>query len=548
MRPNLLIAGIFNIIAGILWIMLGSGNSGNNVILALGAFAVVSGVIFIMYSKMKIEEVVEKRNTILTISIFLYPVNFVSAIITSIEYDLIKRDYAKYKKLNNITYDSISTSNNNPNKQVSKEVKRLDILLKIGVVMVAIAGVMIVTTSWEAITDVIKFVLLVIIAFLFLGLSKFSEIKLKIRNTTIAYWLLSMISLGLSIFLIGYGKLLGDWFCIDGEGEQIFIASLSVVIALLSYITYRKFNLNGFLYVTFVALTCAVLCVLDYLKLDLKTCVLILASALLVINAIPRVDKKAIKIIKNFSTIATYILTLFILLELVNIKEDTIICVTLVVQAISLILLGIIEKSEATKVLSSLCIMLLVSSATYYLSEEMDEIIRLIITRGIFVLLAVLISVIVIRDNKLNNLFLGIALPLVLLSIINKVNIAVALFVGCISLIMIIFGAIKKEYKALYIEGIVFTIINLVVQLWDLWGELPFYIYLLIGGFVLIGIVTIKELRKSNKDEIKENDEYKEAKFEQNTRVVEKVEVVSNQAINENAKEVTESENKDEQI
>ena len=550
MRPNLLIAGIFNILSGIAWVMLGRGT--DYVSLAIGSFVIVVGVIFIMYSRMKIEEVAQKKNTILTLSIFLYPFSIISAIISSIEYDLIKKEYSKFKRLNNIQ-DEVKNTNE---PSVTKENKKLDILLKIGIIMVAISGVMIVTNSWEIINDVVKFVIMVFTGFVFWGLSKFSEIKLKIRNTTIAYWMLSTISFVLSIFLIGYAKLLGDWLCISGEGEKIFIALFSFTIATFAFLTYKKFNVNAFLYTAFVAITCTVLFVLSYFGQEPKICVLIAAVTLLIINIIPRLDKKHIKIIKNFSMVVTYILTAYVLVELVDLKNDVIVMANLIIQVVSLIILGITEKSETSKVLSSLCVMILSTIATNYLLEDMDEIYKLLITRGMFTIMAILISLVIIRKHQINNLFLGIALPIVLLSVIWKIDIAVALFVGIIALIMIIFGAIKKEYKVLYVEGIVFTIMNVIIQLSSLWGEIPFYTYLLIGGFVLIGIVTIKELRKTNSkdNEAINNENVNElnsegTNAEENNNIeTEKVEIVSSQSINNNVKEVTESENKDEQI
>lgn len=536
MRPNLLVAGIFNILAGIMWVMIGTVS--NNVTLAIGSFAIVTGVIFIMYSKMQIQEVQQKKNAILTLSLFLYPVNIVSAIIASVEYDLIKRDYARYKLQNNIQ-DDVNPGNNT---KVAKEVRRVDTLLKIGVTMVAIAGVMIVTSSWQTITDVVKLILLVLIGFIFFGLSKFSEIKLKIRNTTIAYWLLSMIAFTLSVFLIGYGKLAGEWFSFVGDGSNIFMAVFMLTISLLSYITFKKFDINAFLYAGYVTLTCAILCILKHLGQEPKICVLIIGVILLVINTLPRLKNKEMKIIKNFSLVITYILTAYVVAELPDLKNDVIVCANLIVQIISLIILGIREKSETVKVLSSLCVMILSTVATNYLLVDVEEIYKALITRAIFTLMAVLISVIIIRDSKVNNLFLGIALPVVLLSIITKVDVAVALFVGLISLVMIIFGAIKKEYKAIYVEGIVFTIMNLVIQLWDLWDEIPFYIYLLVGGFVLIGIVTFKELRKKdNSDEVQIDTEV-EAKVEGKTETKVETEVITNEKV-----EVIDSNKKDEE-
>ena len=495
MRPNLLIAGIFNLLVGIMWILIGTIE--NNLTLAIGSFIIVTGIIFIMYSRMQIQELVEKRKTILTLAIFLYPLNIISAIILSIEYDLIKRDYTRYKMFNNIQDEDVGIQKT----QVAKEIRRVDGLLKIGVTMIAIAGVMIVTTSWESITDVVKLILLIVIGLVFFGLSKFSEIKLKIRNTTIAYWLLSMISFILAVFLIGYGELVGEWFSLAGDGDDVFMASFMLIIAAISYLTYKKFTISSFIYVAYAAITMSVLCILRQLGQEPTICVLVVALILLIINILPKSEKQEIRIVKNFSMVITYVLTTFILVELREIANDIIVFANFIIQIASLIAIGVREKSETAKVLSSLSVIILTSVATTYLLTDLEEIYKLIITRSIFIAMSILICAVIIRDSKINNLFLGIALPLVLLSIIYEIHIAVAIFVGCIALAMLIFGAIRKDYKIVYIEGIIFTVLNLVIQLWDLWGEIPFWIYLLLGGFLLIGIVTFRELRKSNKSE-----------------------------------------------
>lgn len=497
MRANLLIAGIINLLVGAGWIV--GGTIENNVTLAIGSFIIVSGIIFILYSRLKIEEVAEKKNTILTLAIFLYPINLISAIVLSIEYDLIKRDYANYKRYNNISDSNDNVQN--VQQPVTKEAKKVDGMLKIGIAMVSVAGIMIVTTSWASITDVIKLVLLVVIGTLFFGLSMFSDFKLKIRNTSIAYWVLSMVSFGLGIFLVGYSKMAGSWFSFDGEGENVFIAVLMGVIAVMTYVTYKRFSINSFLYTSYIAVTVALLCVLRQLGQEPVICVMILAIILLVINLLPKTEKQSLKIIKNFSLVTTYILTAFVLTELKDVADNLLVFVNFLIQVASLIALGIREKSDIVKILSSLAVVALTSVAVTYLLVDLKDVYKLLVTRSIYILMGILICAIIIREHKLNNLFLSIGLPIVLASVVFHVDIAVAVFVGCIALIMIIFGAIKKEYKAVYVEGIVFTIINLVVQLNDLWGKIPFSIYLLIGGLVLIGIVTVRELKKTNRNE-----------------------------------------------
>lgn len=503
MRPNLLIAGIINVITGIGWVYFGGMT--NNVCLGIGAFVIVVGIIFISYSRMQIQEVNEKKKLILLLSIFSSPFSFLATIVSAIEYDNIKRDYARYRIDNNIQ-DSDSTKTVNSTSSTSKETKKVDILLKIGVVMIALSGIMIVTSSWETITSTIKLVLLILVGFVFVGLSVFSEFKLKIRNTTLAYWLLSMTAFGLSFYLIGYEQMIGDWFSIGGDGELVFFMSMSLVIGILSYITYKKFKITGFLYTSYIALLFAVLFLLRQMEDEPKIYVLIIASILLFINILPVFKKEEFKVIKNFSMIVTYVLTVFVLVELSEIKDDILVSINLVIQSISLIAIAIRQKTDTSKVLSGLSLMLLLFTASNYLLADFEEINRIIITRSIFIALAIFVCAVIVRNHKSGSLIMGFAMPIILGSMMSKINIVIAIYVGCVALLMIIFGLIvNKNYKILYIEGIIFTILNLVIQLTGLWGEIPAWLYLLVCGFVLIGIVTIKELKKDNKTEISNN-------------------------------------------
>ena len=64
-----------------------------------------------------------------------------------------------------------------------------------------------------------------------------------------------------------------------------------------------------------------------------------------------------------------------------------------------------------------------------------------------------------------------------------------------IALILIIAGFIKKEYKGLFIEGIIVTIINILYQFKYLLQELPLWIYTLLAGLTIIGLVTYKVIK-----------------------------------------------------
>ena len=491
MKNNLIVPGIFNIIVSLFWIVISVPD--NYVTLSVGMFLIVTGVLCIMYSRLDPEKLFEKRNILLTFGVVSIPFNLISAILLLVESDKIKSEYAKYLREQDVKI----LDENNKDIKVSKEVKKLDILLKIGIAMVAIAGIMIATTSWEVITDLVKMVLIAVIGVLFLGLSIFSDKKLKIRGTTITYWLLSMIAFLISVFMIGNYQICGEWFSTSGDGASIFVATWFICMSIFSYITYRKFDIQTFLYIACIGMAIALAFVVGFLSEITEVCILAVTILVTLINFIPKSENKEIKIVKLFGIITSYILTALLVVELFNTDYMTLAIVTVLVQLVNLINLALSDKREEITVLSGLSIIALSAATLANIDWNLDRIYVMLINRSVILALTIALSFILVKNKNVTSIILAIVLPLIILSLIYEINIAIAIYIGCLTLAMIIFGFIKKEYKAIYIEGIIFLIANLVIQLWEFWGVLPIWVYLLVGGLTLIGIVTVKELKKN---------------------------------------------------
>jgi multisubunit Na+/H+ antiporter MnhB subunit len=75
----------------------------------------------------------------------------------------------------------------------------------------------------------------------------------------------------------------------------------------------------------------------------------------------------------------------------------------------------------------------------------------------------------------------------------------VGLVIGVICLILILIGLNNDKYKFHFYVGVVFTILNIIYQLRDIWSVIPFWLYLLIGGLVLIFVATQKQMKKIEK-------------------------------------------------
>lgn len=103
--------------------------------------------------------------------------------------------------------------------------------------------------------------------------------------------------------------------------------------------------------------------------------------------------------------------------------------------------------------------------------------------------------------QKLVDMVEMVALSIWYLAVISNIAFEVAIFIGIISFISIIIGYRSEKWSSLYYTGILFLIVNAIVQLKDLWASIPVWLYLLISGFILIGMVTYKEYSKVSREE-----------------------------------------------
>lgn len=490
MRNSLNVPGILNIIVSFFWLIGGMNES--VVSLSIGVYALVSGVVCLMYSKLNTEDLFEKKGVVLAFAITSLPINLLSSIFLFAEYDKIKGEYYKYLK----EKDMNIVDAKNSEVKVEKEVKKLDILLKLGIAMVAVSGIMIATTSWDIITDFVKMILFIFIGIVFLGLSYFSDKKLKIKSTTITYWMLSMISFGLSVFMLGYYQFLGDWFSINGEGNNIFMSVFVLIISLFSYITYKKFDLKSFLYGTFLGIVISLTLAINFISEDIELSLCVLTIILAAINFLPKTENKEFKFIKVFSMIASFVLTALLIVQIQNVESPALVAITAIVQIVNLITIALTQKNDSISVLSAIGILGIIVVTINSIVLDLNYIYANLLNKSIYIISAIIICLAIIKNNKKNNILLAVVLPFTLISLLFEIDIVVALYIGIVAFLMIVLGFINKEYKTIYIEGIIFTIANLIIQLWEFWGLLPIWAYLLLGGLSLIGIVTYKELKK----------------------------------------------------
>ena len=76
----------------------------------------------------------------------------------------------------------------------------------------------------------------------------------------------------------------------------------------------------------------------------------------------------------------------------------------------------------------------------------------------------------------------------------NALGLTGIVIAGLIGIITTMIGYYKNEFKTFFKGGIIITVVNIIYQLRNLWEQIPFWLYLLVGGLALIGFVTYKEM------------------------------------------------------
>jgi|GEM_PF-4807290 len=137
------------------------------------------------------------------------------------------------------------TGNNvvKPNiNRVEKKVKSADEIrernitwsLILGVIMLLTAGLILSTTNWQYMNELLKVISIASVSILFLSLSWFTEKILKIKKTSFAFLILGSSFVPIVFVGIGFFELFGRWLSFYGEGKYI----LGLLGSLISCIVY----------------------------------------------------------------------------------------------------------------------------------------------------------------------------------------------------------------------------------------------------------------------------------------------------------------------
>ena len=166
----------------------------------------------------------------------------------------------------------------------------------------------------------------------------------------------------------------------------------------------------------------------------------------------------------------------------------------LITLSIYLLFMLIVRKDKALELISNIfAIVPIYSLADYYFYDaQINTIIESILDFYILYLILKYFC----KSESSKRIVSLIGIILIVGTAISTTGVYVGVYIGIVALILILIGIFSKNYKIMTTVGIIVTVINILYQLNYLWGTIPFWLYLLLGGLVLIGLVTYKELKK----------------------------------------------------
>ena len=466
MKNALKIAAIINIIIAVLSFII------TNTILYPLVLAVIS-IIYFSYIEKTINTLYNKKTKITLLALINFIVNPVSSIIVLIGLDKLTEEY--------------KNSSDQKEKELTKEEKQISLLLNLGIGLISLSGIILITTKWNIITPIIKLIILVFFALLFLSLSILSNKKLKIQILEKNYWLLSMLFMILTIIANGYFEIISHWFSYNGNGKNLYIAFTTIIISLLAQITNQKYNKQIYKNISYIGILSSLAFILLQINIIKEVVLIILTTILITTNIILKQQKE-----KELSKYLTIILSIIVISTIQSSNQtlaQIILSILTIINTTYISLKGQTLEGIINPIIINTTILTTITciSTNLELNNTIQSLIILIIYSLIYlsniikqenktfktimnIITNIIFGILLLANTEQKILLTTIAATITLTSIVNyykkttkeKILLPIKLTILIISIISLLKETINPVYMLILIYIIIFTIYELI--------------------------------------------------------------------------------------
>ena len=209
----------------------------------------------------------------------------------------------------NINDTTINIPKEEKKKSFSKEDTKNTGILIVGAILIVLAAIVFLMSTWETINNIIKTGVLVLLFAVFYSFSNIAKKKYNLTKTSKAFFYISMAYIPICLISLCVFGLVGEYFSIYGKGMYIYCSISLIVTSFVYYYMYKRQNANGLFIWTLVSQLSAIL----LFFLTFENNIFMIFIALLVYNIIlmyANFRDREKNIINNITLIVAYIVAL----------------------------------------------------------------------------------------------------------------------------------------------------------------------------------------------------------------------------------------------
>ena len=142
--------------------------------------------------------------------------------------------------------------------KVHRKISTMSLVFTIGVLFIVIAGAIFATTTWSVLPNLIKASLMVFLITVFFGAAYLARRKLELQQTSLTFYSLACCFIPLSFLGMGYFRLLGEFFSVEGAGRYLLALSACICLSVACRLGFRIYQNKLYVWFTYAAVTAAV--------------------------------------------------------------------------------------------------------------------------------------------------------------------------------------------------------------------------------------------------------------------------------------------------
>ena len=245
-----------------------------------------------------------------------------------------------------------------------KKINGMDYLLIFGSIILFCSGIALMCNEFFN-TYLIKTVGIVSLGVILYVLSFVFKYILHVDKSFKIANFLGSLAIIIAYTMAGCNELMGSWFSINGEGVQLFLASIAFLVIVLSILMAVLSKSYNYINITFIAILVGIFHLLTFFRLDYQISLIIVGILLLVCNLF-----KVNKYIYRFSTVAVFVYTL---LCVIFGFDHNLMLNSLVIGINSICLLSVLTKQNSSWLELLVVISFIILLGSYAFIETINE-------------------------------------------------------------------------------------------------------------------------------------------------------------------------------